>query len=41
MKEMTLAEFEAYQRKCALLEGDVSPPKVEEHLSGIVQQLAA
>ncbi len=41
MKVMTLAEFEARQQEYAAAEAESNPPEVEEHLSGIVQQLAA
>ena len=38
---MTLAEFEAHQQKYAAAAAESSPPHIEEHLSGTVQQLAA
>ncbi len=41
MKVMTLAEFEARQQEYATAAAESNPPEVEEHLSGIVQQLAA
>ena len=41
MRQITLAEFEALQQKYAEAEAGESPPQVEEHLSGMVQQLAA
>src|SRR3990167_8126634 len=41
MRQITLAEFEALQQKYAEAEAGESPPQVEEHLSGIAQQLQA